>query len=221
VSPLRKSFIALSFLTSNRRECDPNLCHSCGAAIHPYLRQPYCQFITTSQQPSQYTPKIDELASVDPRLDRKYCQNTRLTLGHGKKVAMGRSSIHGWGLFLREDVKKGDFIMEYKGEIISQDEAERRGKLFDKIDSSFLFNLSTEYVIDATRKGSKAKFANHSKDDPNCGPRIKLVQGDHRIGIFALKNMPSGTELTFDYLYAGEEAPRWACKSAKRNDFLL
>ena len=142
-------------------------------------------------------------------------------LNQGKKVSIGRSSIHGWGLFLREDVKKGDFVMEYKGEIISQDEAERRGKLFDKIDSSFLFNLSTEYVVDATRKGSKAKFANHSKDDPNCGPRIKLVKGDHRIGIYALKNIQAGTELTFDYLYAGEEAPRWACKSAKRNDFLF
>jgi SET domain-containing protein len=32
-----------------------------------------------------------------------------------KKARVGRSTISGWGMFLLEDVKKRDFIMEYKG----------------------------------------------------------------------------------------------------------
>jgi len=55
---------------------------------------------------------------------------------------MGRSAIAGWGLFSGEKVKAGQFLGEYKGEIIGNEESERRGLLYDKKGVSFLFTLN-------------------------------------------------------------------------------
>ena len=38
------------------------------------------------------------------------------------KFSVRYTSSRGWGLFLGEDIKKGDFVVEYLGELISTNE---------------------------------------------------------------------------------------------------
>lgn len=128
------------------------------------------------------------------------CKNNSITLRKHTHLLLAPSTVAGWGVYNRYSLKKGDFIQEYVGEAMSQHEAERRGRIYDKINMSYLFNLCTDHVIDANWKGNKTRFINHS-DIPNVECKVVMVNGDYRIGMYAKKDIKPQTELFFDYKY--------------------
>jgi uncharacterized protein len=109
------------------------------------------------------------------------------------------SGIHGRGVFAARCIRKGTRIVEYTGERIDNDEADRR---YDengmKRHHTFLFTLDKKTVIDGAikRGGGDASYINHS-----CEPNCEAVITGKRIYIHALETIEPGTELAYDYQY--------------------
>jgi len=110
------------------------------------------------------------------------------------KVKVGRSRPgQGLGLFADESIKKGDFVIEYKGKKIST-------KVADALGTKYLFEIDEKWTIDGSDKkyGNEARYINHSCK-PNC--EAEIDEYDH-ILIYAIKDIKRGEELSYDY---GEE----------------
>ncbi|KAF7959450.1 hypothetical protein EAE96_001067 [Botrytis aclada] len=149
-------------------------------------------------------PRIRPQSRHKNELFQYGCQNIALQRGVNKKLILGKSPIEGagFGLFTAEPVKKGDFLSEYTGELISDNETERRGVEYNAKFMSFLFSLNKEWTIDAMRMGNKTRFINHAEseaDGMNCAAKILLVNGEHRIAFRATRDILIGEELLFDY----------------------
>lgn len=66
-----------------------------------------------------------------------------------------------------------------------------------------MFRLDKEYVIDATFKGNRARFINHSCD-ANCIAKVELISGQKHILILANRFISKGSEITYFYNFAHE-----------------
>lgn len=95
----------------------------------------------------------------------------------------------GLGLFASRTFKRGDFIIEYTGEHISHEEADRRG-------GKYLFILSDALVVDGRGRENIARYINHS-----CRPNAEAEtdEDEGKIRIFATRTIRSGDEITYDY----------------------
>lgn len=107
----------------------------------------------------------------------------------------------GLGFFADEDIDDGNFIIEYVGEVIDDAELTNRKRRYQNLRRESLYFMKVPLgSIDAMVYGNPARFINHSCD-PNCQTRKWLVKGLVCIGIFAIKNIKFGDEITFNYNY--------------------
>ncbi|KAF8071242.1 EZ1 [Scenedesmus sp. PABB004] len=211
------------------RECDPAVCARC--------------------KPAAAAAAAGGAGAAASAEGAEPCGNMGMRLRQHPVIHVGLSGVAGWGAFLGQSVRTGDFLGEYVGELLTQAEANRRGKAYDRSNNSYLFGVNSEWVLDARGAGNKLRFANHSSA-PNCGPRcvcaralaaalrragrpaaraasaadapppalrrrrgsVLMVDGDHRVGLYALRAIAAGEELFYNYRYDLDNAPAWAIR---------
>ncbi|KAF9869600.1 SET domain-containing protein [Colletotrichum karsti] len=180
------------------RECDPDLCGTCGAA-----------------------ERADPANQHNDAMFHTGCQNISIQRGVSKAVIVGQSQLEGcgYGLFTAEDIAQDEFVIEYTGELIVADEGvrreARRGEAFAAEKStSYVFSL-LDYEgiwVDAAIYGNLSRYINHAVENANVQPSIFYVNGEYRIRFSATRNIKAGEELFFNY---GENFPNLTKKMMK------
>ncbi|KAK0459931.1 hypothetical protein IW261DRAFT_344187 [Armillaria novae-zelandiae] len=134
----------------------------------------------------------------EPDLDDcTICKNMAIQRGRQKAVEV-KESQWGLGLYLLEPAEKDDYIIEYVGELIFEPSVDTRCDLARHRKRNYMFELNKTLTVDSTYLSNESRYINHSKR-PNCRSMTKLVNGEHRIGIYANRRVQSGEELSFDY----------------------
>ncbi|GAB1301758.1 Histone-lysine N-methyltransferase NSD3 [Apodemus speciosus] len=148
---------------------------------------------------------------VCPAGDR--CQNQCFTKRLYPDAEIIKTERRGWGLRTKRSIKKrckgtcahacrsqGEFVNEYVGELIDEEECRLRIKRAheNSVTNFYMLTVTKDRIIDAGPKGNYSRFMNHSCN-PNCETQKWTVNGDVRVGLFALCDIPAGMELTFNY----------------------
>jgi SET domain-containing protein len=99
---------------------------------------------------------------------------------------IGRSRT-GLGLFATRPIKKNEFIIQYRGPKLTNDEADER-------ENKYLFELNSRWTIDGKSRSNVARYINHS-----CRPNAEVYFVGHAIKIRARKKIEAGEEIAYDY----------------------
>jgi len=118
-------------------------------------------------------------------------------------VVFKGSRIHGTGGFAKAAIRQGTRVFEYVGERISKSEALQRCQQ----NNAFIFTLNQEQDLDGNVAWNPARFINHS-----CTPNCEAELDADRIWIIALRDIPAGEEITFNYGYDLEAYRDYPCQ---------
>ncbi|KAM5432432.1 putative [histone H3]-lysine(4) N-trimethyltransferase [Microsporum ferrugineum] len=149
------------------------------------------------------------------------CLNHVVYRGRQVELEIFQTNNRGFGIRSPNPIERGQFIDIYVGEVIVKTSSNAREEAFDtRKHSSYLFSLDfyegyegvdANYVVDGRKFGSITRFMNHS-----CNPTCKMFAATqtndmkvYQLAFFAVRDIPAGTELTFDY------HPRWKKKNQK------
>jgi len=135
------------------------------------------------------------------------CSNVLVQKGPHPQLQVFATPLKGWGLRATVDLRKGMFVCEYAGEIISPEEARIRFTDRRPGQRNFILVLREFFgssgmvmtLIDPTSVGNIGRYINHS-----CQPNLVMVpvRTDTivpKLCLFTNQDVPANVELSFDY----------------------
>ncbi|KAF4082026.1 hypothetical protein AMELA_G00146890 [Ameiurus melas] len=113
------------------------------------------------------------------------------------------NSVKGRGVFSCRHFQKGDFLVEYRGDVITKQEYERRLRVYHRALEVFLFEFrfnGKQLWVDAAREdGSLGRLVNDDHMNPNSKMKTITVDRKPHLCLFAIKDISPGEEISYNY----------------------
>ncbi|KAI1881971.1 hypothetical protein AGOR_G00245680 [Albula goreensis] len=110
----------------------------------------------------------------------------------------------GRGVFATEGFRKGQFVVEYYGDLLQITDAKEKEAQYAQDPSTgcymyYFQYLSKTYCVDATKEtGRMGRLINHSKNG-NCQTKLHDINGIPHLILVASRDIDKGEELLYDY----------------------
>ncbi|XP_041348614.1 N-lysine methyltransferase KMT5A-like [Gigantopelta aegis] len=111
----------------------------------------------------------------------------------------------GRGVISTREFKKGDFVVEYVGDLIDVDQAKKKENQYSRDPDIgcymyyFLFK-NKQYCVDATAESPYlGRLLNHSRLDSNCQTKVVDIKNHPYLILVASRDITQGEELLYDY----------------------
>ncbi|XP_053683936.1 histone-lysine N-methyltransferase PR-Set7 [Sabethes cyaneus] len=128
---------------------------------------------------------------------------------HGLKIAYFDGK--GRGIVTTRPFMKGEFVVEYIGDLISVAEAKQREQIYAEDDNTgcymyYFKHKNVQYCIDATAESGKlGRLVNHSRNGNLMTKTVSLNNRPHLV-LIAKEDITEGVEVTYDYGDRSKEA---------------
>ncbi|KAG1925745.1 hypothetical protein F2P79_025324 [Pimephales promelas] len=107
----------------------------------------------------------------------------------------------GRGVFATQPIEPGDFVLEYRGKLLTQEESKSRK--YSEIESTFLFDFQWQnhhLCLDASQDDfSLGRLVNDNHQNPNCVMKKIIVDNKPHLCLFSLKKIEIGDEIDYNY----------------------
>ncbi|KAK1904859.1 N-lysine methyltransferase KMT5A [Dissostichus eleginoides] len=120
-----------------------------------------------------------------------------------KLEVMYINSFKGRGVFATSHFQKGDFVVEYRGELVNSEESQRRRRIYHVSCAVFMFDFYWQertWCVDAAQEDSSlGRLVNDDHKHPNCKMKKVVAENKPHLCLFALRDINPGEEITYDY----------------------
>ncbi|RWS06901.1 Histone-lysine N-methyltransferase MLL3-like protein [Dinothrombium tinctorium] len=178
---------------------NPTGCARTEPKLRTHFKRPHTLH-TSNATRSSLQPSFSGMEIQSPYIKQfvhsKSSQYRKMKTEWRNNVFLARSRIQGLGLCAARDIEKHTMVIEYIGQLIRNEIAERNERLYEAQNRRgvYMFRLDENRVVDATLCGGLARYVNHSCN-PNCVAEVVQIDRENKILIIANRRILRGEEV--------------------------